>query len=149
MVPMVDSQQEELSVEDIISIAGMNTDAEAEPERLIKMINAELQMPDTLFLRQGNTLFIIHKAKPGVGYFRALNADTARNFLENGRTFMLACHKMGFDTMATDFTDPAILAVFRYVSKNPPVEGMGYEVQNTEDGGFYVTVKTGRRESMQ
>lgn len=149
MIQMVDSQQQELSVEDIVGIAGMNTDAEAEPERLIKMINAELQMPDTLFLRQGNTLFIIHKAKPGVGWFRALNADTARNFLENGRTFMLACHKMGFDTMATNFDDPAILAVFRYVSQNPPVEGMGYEVQNTEDGGFYVTVKTGRRESMQ
>jgi hypothetical protein len=30
MVEMVDSQQEELSVEDIISIAGMNTDAEAD-----------------------------------------------------------------------------------------------------------------------
>jgi hypothetical protein len=41
-------------------------------------------MPDTLFLREGNTLFIIHKAKPGVGWFRALNADTARNFLQNG-----------------------------------------------------------------
>lgn len=149
MVQMVDSQQQELSVEDIIGIAGMNTDAGMEPERMIKMINAELQMPNTLFLREGNTLFIIHKAKPGVGWFRALNADTARNFLENGRTFMLACHKMGFDTMATNFTDPSILAVFRYVSQNPPVEGMGYQVQKTNNDGFYVTVKTGRRESMQ
>lgn len=149
MVQMVDSQQEELSVEDIISIAGMNTDAGMEPERLMKMINAELQMPDTLFLREGNTLFIIHKAKPGVGWFRAINADTAPNFLQNGRTFMLACHKMGFDTMATNFTDPTLLSVFRYVSQNPPVEGMGYQVQKTEDGGFYVTVKTGRRESIQ
>jgi len=149
MVQMVDSQQEELSVEDIISIAGMNTDAGMEPERLIKIINAELQMPDTLFLREGNTLFIIHKAKPGVGWFRALNADTAPNFLQNGRTFMLACHKMGFDTMATNFTDPTLLGVFRYVSQNPPVEGMGYQVQKTNNGGFYVTVKTGRREAMQ
>jgi len=149
MVQMVDSQQEELSVEDIISIAGMNTDAGMEPERLIKIINAELQMPDTLFLREGNTLFIIHKAKPGVGWFRAINADTAPNFLQNGRTFMLACHKMGFDTMATTFTDPTLLGVFRYVSQNPPVEGMGYQVQKTNNGGFYVTVKTGRREAMQ
>ena len=149
MVQMVDSQQEELSVEDIISIAGMNTDAGMEPERLMKIINAELQMPDTLFLREGNTLFIIHKAKPGVGWFRALNADTAPNFLQNGRTFMLACHKMGFDTMATNFTDPTLLGVFRYVSQNPPVEGMGYQVQKTNNGGFYVTVKTGRREAMQ
>jgi hypothetical protein len=62
---------------------------------------------------------------------------------------MLACHKMGFDTMATTFTDPTVLSVFRYVSQNPPVEGMGYQVQRTEDGGFYVTVNTGRRESRQ
>lgn len=149
MAQMVDSQQQELSVEDIIGIAGMNTGAEVEPQRLVEMINAELQMPNTLFLRQGNTLFIIHKAEPGVGYFRALNADTARNFLENGRTFMLACHKMGFDTMASTFTDPTVLSVFRYVSQNPPVEGMGYQVQKTDDGGFYVTVNTGRRESRQ
>jgi len=149
MVQMVDSQQQELSVEDIIGIAGMNTDAGMEPERMIKMINAELQMPNTLFLREGNTLFIIHKAKPGVGWFRALNADTANNFLQNGRTFMLACHKMGFDTMATTFTDPTLLGIFRYISQNPPVEGMGYKAQKTSNGGFYVTVKTGRRESMQ
>jgi hypothetical protein len=145
MAQMVDSQQQELSVEDIIGIAGMNTGAEVEPQRLVEMINAELQMPNTLFLREGNTLFIIHKAEPGVGYFRALNADTARNFLENGRTFMLACHKMGFDTMATKFDDPTILSVFRYVSQNPPVEGMGYNVRKTNDGGFYVTVNTGQR----
>lgn len=148
MVEMVDSQQEELSVEDIISIAGMNTDAEAEPERLIKMINAELQMPNTLFLREGNTLFIIHKAAPGVGYFRGINADTARNVLENGRTFIFACHKMGFDTMATRFSDPTVLGIFRYISQNPPLEGMGYQVQKTSDGAFYVTVKTGQREAV-
>jgi hypothetical protein len=149
MVEMVDSQQEELSVEDIIGIAGMNTDAGVDYQTLKTAITAELQMPDTLFIRQGNTLFIIHKAAPGVGYFRALNADTARNFLENGRIFMLACHKMGFDTMATKFDDPTVLSVFRYVSQNPPVEGMGYQVQKTDDGGFYVTVNTGRRESRQ
>lgn len=143
MAQMVDSQQQELSVEDIISIAGMNTNAGLSRAQMIATINTELQMPDTLFIRQGNTLYIIHKAAPGVGWFRALNADTPRNFLENGKVFMLACHKMGFDTMATTFTDPTILSVFRYISKNPPIEGMGYQVRKTRDGGFYVTVKTG------
>jgi hypothetical protein len=142
---MVDSKEQELSVEEIIGIAGMNTGSPIPYGDLITAINAELQMPNSLFIRQGNTLFIIHKAKSGVGYFRALNADTARNFLENGRTFMEACHKMGFDTMATTFTDPTLLGIFRYISQNPPVEGMGYQVQKTKNGGFYVTVKTGNR----
>lgn len=142
---MVDSKSEMLTPEDIIGIAGMNTGADVDYGQLVQMINAELQMPNTLFIRQGNTLFIIHKAAPGVGYFRALNADTARNFLENGRVFMEACHRMGFDTMATTFTDPTLLGIFRYISQNPPVEGMGYQAQRTKDGGFYVTVKTGTR----
>ena len=94
MVKMVDSREKELSVEDIVGIAGMNTDAGVSTGQMIQMINAELNMPDTLFLRQGNTLFIIHKAKPRVGFFRALNADTAPNFLENGNEFIKACYKI-------------------------------------------------------
>lgn len=145
MAKMVDSREKELSVEDIIGIAGMNTDAGVQVGQLIQMVNAELQMPDTLFLRQGNTLFIIHKAEPRVGFFRALNADTANNFLQNGTEFIKACYKMGFDTMATQFDDPTLLSIFRYISQNPPNPDMGYQVEKTEDGGFYVTVQCGPR----
>lgn len=143
MAQMVDSQQQELSVEDIIGIAGMNTGAEVSYGDLMTMVTAELNMPNTLFIKENNTLFIIHKAAPRVGFFRALNADTATNFLQNSRTFIEACYKMGFDTMATEFTDPTVLSVFRYISQNPPNPEMGYQVQNTEDGGFYVTVACG------
>jgi hypothetical protein len=89
MVEMVDSQQEELSVEDIVAIAGMNTDSEYDTRTFnCNELTPSCRCLITLFLREGNTLFIIHKAAPGVGYFRALNADTARNFLQNGRTFI-------------------------------------------------------------
>lgn len=143
MAALVDSQQQELSVEEILDIANWSSPEPYETPRFIAMINAELQMPNTLFIRQGNTLFIIHKAAPGTGFFRALNADTARNYLQNSMEFIKACHKMGFDTMATQFSDPSLLNIFRYISQNPPIEGMGYQVQRTDDGGFYVTVKTG------
>jgi hypothetical protein len=145
MVKMVDSQKNELSVEDIVGIAGMNTDAGVQVGQLIQMINAELNMPDTLFLRQGNTLFIIHKAEPRVGFFRALNADTANNFLQNSMEFIKACYKMGFDTMATEFDDPTLLSIFRYISNNPPNPNMGYQVDQTDDGGYFVTVQCGPR----
>lgn len=143
MVQMVDSREQELSPEDIIGIAAMNTDAEADRGKAIAMINAELQMDDTLFVRQGNTLFIIHKAAPGVGWFRALNADVAPNYLENSVEFMRACYKMGFDTMASTFTDPAILQIFRYISKNPPNPEMGYNVRKADNGQFIGSIKTG------
>lgn len=143
MAQMVNSQEQELSVEDIIGIAGMNTGADVSYGDLMTAITAELQMPNTLFIRQGNTLFIIHKAAPRVGYFRALNADTANNFLKNSTIFIEACYKMGFDTMVTQFTDPSLLGIFRYISQNPPNEDMGYQVDRTDDGGFQVTVQCG------
>jgi hypothetical protein len=143
MARLVDSQQQELSVEEILDIANWSSEEPMETPRFIAMINAELQMPNTLFVRQGNTLFIIHKSEPGVGYFRALNGDTARNYLANSKEFIKACYKMGFDTMATRFDDPTLLNIFKFISQNPPIEGMGYEAKRTEDGGFYVTVKTG------
>lgn len=144
MASLVDSQQRELSVEEIIGIANMNQqEYPMETSRAVDMVNAELQMPNTLFVRQGNTLFVIHKAEPGVGYFRAFNADTANNYLENSMEFIKACHKMGFDTMSTTFSDPAILQIFRYISRRPPTEGMGYKMQRTGDGKFFGTIKTG------
>ena len=143
MAQMVDSQQRELSVEDIVAIAAMNTDSAVTGGDAMQAINVELNMPDTLFLRQGNTLFIIHKAAPKVGWFRAINADTAPNYIKNGSEFMKACYKMGFDTMATKFTDPTVLSVFRYIAKNPPNDQMGYNVRRTSRGEYFVTVKTG------
>jgi hypothetical protein len=143
MVQMVDSREQELSAEDIVAIAAMNTDAGVDRSKAIAMINEELKMDDTLFIRQGNTLFIIHKAKPGVGWFRALNADVAANYLENSVEFIRACYKMGFDTMASTFRDPAILQIFRYISKNPPNPEMGYNLRQTSDGQFMGSIKTG------
>ena len=71
MVKMVDSREQELSPEDIVAIAAMNTDAGVDRGQAIAMINQELKMDDTLFVRQGNKLFIIHKAEPCVGWFRS------------------------------------------------------------------------------
>jgi len=143
MVQMVDSREQELSTEDIVGIAAMNTDAGVDRSQAIAMINEELKMDDTLFVRQGNTLFIIHKAAPRVGWFRALNADAAGNFIKNCEEFMRACYKMGFDTMTTTFRDPTIIRIFRTIMKNPPNPEMGYNLRQTDDGQFLGMIKTG------
>lgn len=145
MVQMVDSQERELSVEDIVAIAAMNGDTAIMGGKAMEAINAELQMPNTLFLRQGNTLFIVHKAAPGIAWFRGINADTARNYVQNGKTFIDACYKLGFDTVATKFTDPTLLGLTRAIARNPPREGMGYNVRRTNNGQYFVTVKTGQK----
>lgn len=103
---------------------------------------AEFNMEGTSILREGNTVFIIHHAKGRVGVFRALNADTAKNYLENSYTFIQAAYKMGFDTLVSDFEDPTIFNIFKAISRNPPREEMGYRAERTK-AGFRVTVKLG------
>lgn len=102
----------------------------------------EMNMEGTSILRDGNTVFIIHHAEGRTGVFRALNADTARNYLENSYAFIQAAYKMGFDILVSDFEDPTIMNIFKAISRNPPREEMGYRAERTETG-FRVTVKLG------
>lgn len=142
---MVDSKHEQLSNEEIVEIAAQNTGSPYSPEQIRAAIMAEVREPNTLAIQQGNTLFVVHRSNkdPQVALFRALNADTAPNYLENSFIFTETMKSMGFRAMVSTFYDPTILNIFKYISKNPPFPGMGYKVQRTEDNGFYVTVNLG------
>jgi hypothetical protein len=142
---LVDSKHEELSNEEIIRIAAEETISQYSPEQVLAAVMAEAHQPDTLVIRQGNTLFILHRApeKKHIGVFRALNADTPANYLENSIMFIKACKSMGFKTVVSQFEDPSILNIFKYISRNPPFAGMGYQVQRTSDGGFQASVNLG------
>lgn len=143
MVELVDSQQQELSVEDIVGIDGMNTGQEYMPAQLSAMLTAELQMPNTLFLRQGNTLYIVHKAQPSIGVFRIINADTQQNLLTNSREFIAACYKMGFDTMGTRFSNQEYLEIPVFIMEDPPNEDMGYQLTQLESGQYQLVIQCG------
>jgi hypothetical protein len=143
MATLVSSQERELTPEQIIQIAIANTNDIYPPLEAFERIKAELQVPNTLFIRQGNTLFIVHKAKPGIGLFRALNADDPRQFIMNSYEFIIAASRMGFDTMVTEFEDPGLLPLFRIISRNPPNDNMGYKSEQLKDGSFRVTIATG------
>lgn len=143
MVQMVDSRQKELSPEDIVAIDAMNTESGLSRDQAIAVINAELKIEDTLFIRQGNTLYVIHKAEPGVGYFDAFNADIPENFLQNNIEFAKACYKMGFDTVATILEEPSMAPFYRGVVEAAPNPDMGYELQEMDDGTYLVIIKTG------
>lgn len=142
---MVDSNQQKLTSEQIIEIAAENTKAGRPIEEVKNMLKVEFSMPSVWKMQHGNTIFVVHKTKlPGCGYFRALNADTARNFLESSRVFAAAAYKVGFDTVVTQFTEPTILNIFKAIGRNQPAN-MGYAVQKTNDGGFQVTLTLGAK----
>lgn len=133
-----------MSGEQIIEIAAKNTKVDRPIKEVKDMLTIEFNMPNIWKMREGNTIFICHKSKhAGYGYFRALNADTAANFLQNSRVFADAAYKVGFDVLVTQFNDISLLSLFKMNFRNPVREGMGYAAQKTDDGGIQVTLVLG------
>jgi hypothetical protein len=139
---LVDSKKKELGVEAILMIAAQETKSPHPASTVFAAMVKEMNMPGTSVVRNGNTLFVIHVGEGRVGLFRALNADTARNYLESSYAFIQGAYKMGFDTLVSEFEDPTIMNIFKAISRNPPLEGMGYKAERTKRG-FRVTVKLG------
>ena len=139
---LVDSKKKELSREAILMIAAQETKTPYPASTVFAAMVKEMNLPGTSIIRSGNTVFIIHVGEGRTGIFRALNADTARNYLESSYEFIQAAYKMGFDTLVSEFEDPTIFNIFKAISRNPPQEGMGYRAERTKKG-FRVTVKLG------
>lgn len=139
---LVDSKKKQLGEQAILLIAAEETKSKYSAAQVYAAIVKEMNLRGTTVYRAGNTLFIMHHAKGRIGTFRALNADTARNYLENSYEFIQAAYKMGFDTLMTEFEDPTIINIFKAISRNPPQEQMGYRAERTK-GGYRVTVKLG------
>ena len=139
---LVDSKKKQLTDNAIVMIAAQETKSPHPASTVYAALVKEMNMPGTSLVRDGNTLFIIHVGEGRTGIFRALNADTARNYLENSYAFIQGAYKMGFDVLVSEFEDPTIFNIFKAISRNPPQEGMGYRAERT-DKGFRVTVKLG------
>lgn len=135
----------QMTSSEIIKVAAKIQSPGMPQEDAFKLIAAEIQQPATKFFRQGNTLFIIHPTEnPRVGFFRALNADDARSYLDNCVEFTKAAYALGFDILFTQFKDPSLINIFRYVGRNKPAD-MGYTVDQAANGDYQVTVQLGKK----
>lgn len=146
-MPLVDSRQQMLDLGELLKVAAENTKSEYPMEFVYASFVKEVQMPDSKFYRYGNTVYIVHQSKtePRKGMFRALNADTAPNFLASGFAFVVDAYKAGLDTLVTQFSDQSLINIFRNVSKNPPNPGMGYNVTMLKDGQYQVGLQLGNK----
>lgn len=141
---IADSTQKMLTVLEIIEEAAKTTGVNRPIKEVVEILQLELSQPQIWKCREGNTLYIVHKsAHPGFGYFRALNADTAQNYVANSRKFIEAAYKVGFDYLVTQFKDPTVMNIFKIIGRDKPAD-MGYKVQHTNDGGYQVTLKLGK-----
>lgn len=139
----VDSKQRKLSLTEIVQISGYNQDLGYDLRQLMMRIVTELSTPVTQHMIFGNTLFIINKGEGRNGYMRALNADTAENFLQSSKRFADAAYMLGYDNLYTEFDEPSFLQIFEIISRNPPRPDMGFEAIEFDDGTYGVTFKLG------
>lgn len=142
---LVDSTTKKLTVPEIIAVATKETSSEYPPAAVLASVYEEMQQPQTYTIMEGNTLFIIHKGEGRNGMFRALNADVPANYLNNCLVFSGAAYKLGFDSLITQFKDPSLLNIFKFVEKNRQKVNpdMGFVAQQAENGDYVVTVKLG------
>jgi len=150
MTQMVDSKQQQLGTDVIVKIASENTRAPYPFKKVYMLFVAEMGMPNTKLYKIGNTLFIIHPSEdnPEYGIFRALNADTARNFVENGKQFVDKAVADGFKALKTQFSDPSILQIFNMIGREEQAAqnpNLGYAVGRAKNGDYSVSLMLGQR----
>jgi hypothetical protein len=145
---VVDSQERELSVEEIIETSAEESKSAYSKQQVKDYLYKELVSPRTKTFRYGNTLYVVQQGKQDKksGFFRALNADTADNYMKSGYSFVNEAYDQGFRNLATQFNDQSILNIFRNISKNPPREDMGYAVENINNGQYLVSLNLGGKD---
>ena len=142
---LVDSKQQQLKPQEILKTALEETESPHDAPYAVASITKEIQDPNTNTLLIGNTMFIVNRSPSNEKYamFRALNADTAANYLENSKEFIRRMKEYGFTVLVSRFKDSTILNLFKAISQNPPFPGMGYMAQKTKNGGYQATINMG------
>lgn len=144
MAGMVDSKQKQLDSAEIIMTALQNTRSKYDPKVAFAGILDELTQPNTDVKIIGNTLFVLHKGSNNQGFFKALNADVARNFVEHSRQYVTYVKKeLGLKVLVTEFEDTAISTLFHAISKNPPMPNMGFKEYKTSTGVSRIVLNLG------
>ena len=128
MSKMVNSKDKELNSAEIIMIALENTKSEYPLKVVYPAIITEMTQPNADVKQIGNTIFVLHRADEDQAFFKALNADTANNFVESSKKYVVYAKKdLGLKILVTEFEDPAISTLFHVIAKNPPMQNMGFQ----------------------
>lgn len=95
-----------------------DTDNEHPPEAKLAAISAEITMDDADVIQFGNTAYISHYGDGNVVFMRALNVDTARNFIDNTENYVAYAFGRGVKQIATQYSDPVITTLIKRVKQN-------------------------------
>jgi len=144
MSKMVNSKDKELNSAEIIMIALENTKSEYPLKVVYPAIITEMTQPNADVKQIGNTIFVLHRADEDQAFFKALNADTANNFVENSKKYVVYAKKeLGLKILVTQFEGSAISTLFHVIAKNPPMPNMGYKEYNLDTGAKRIVLNLG------
>jgi hypothetical protein len=144
-MPITDSRTKKLDPVDIIRTAAAETGSRHSDDQVLVALSAEMNSPTAIPMREGNTIYIIHYVpkQRDHGMFRVLNADTARNYLNNTQQFLKAARKAGFQVLVVQFETAEPLTLFKKIMRDPPFPGMGYTIQKSKKGQYTATINMG------
>ena len=141
---ITDSHVKKLNTMEIVTTFLQSNPQPHPMQVMLPAIIAELSSPGAKIKQIGNTLFEIIPGKDGAAFFKAFNADTNPRFLENSKQFVVMARRvMGFKQLVTQFKDPSLERLFKIISLNPPMPGMGYKVQNLKSGEIRIILNLG------
>ena len=85
----VDSHKRKLSPKEIIETFAKDYGNGHSPNMVINSITNEIKSKQSKLMQQGNTAFLVSPAKNKTAVFRALNADTAQNYVADRKSTRL------------------------------------------------------------
>lgn len=146
MTAVVDSKHQELDNDEIISIAAQDTGSPYSPEQVKASLVAETHEAGAIIMRQGNTLYVVLKnpKNPKEAFFRALNADTAQNYVDNTVMFLKAIHATGIERLITQFQNPSLLSIVKKIVRIKPIPTMQLpEISKVDENTTQVIIDLG------
>jgi len=126
-------------------------DTEYSTEQVMLAIAAELSAPETDQVQMGNTVFLgqIGKGKyKDVMVGRALNIDTARNFMNHGLKYIAYLQDKGIRHYRTDFNNKEYLTAFQFWFNKSQGSDTEIGVDELSDGTYRAQILIGE-ESLQ
>tara|TARA_R110002153_G_scaffold49362_4_gene139274 strand:- start:3334 stop:3804 length:471 start_codon:yes stop_codon:yes gene_type:complete len=126
-------------------------DTEYPKDKVLLAISGELGMPETDQVQIGNTVFLGQRGKgehKNVMVGRALNIDTARNFMNSGLKYIAYLQSKGIQHYRTDFNNKEYLTAFQFWFNKSQGSDTEIGVDALSDGTYRAQIFIGE-ESLQ
>ena len=138
----VDSNERQMSIPEIVTNVAATQGKSGLPIQTILMAFVrEGSMPDTEVKQYGNTVFITHFSKDkDLAVGRALNMDTAKNFVFNGTEYLRDLVRGGTRKFVAQFEQKSFATAFTILKRTPVTTDMKMWVVDTPKGKTQVRI---------